>query len=181
MLRMLALQDEGLFRQIAQHPERTSLPQPPKALVPLSVLDSAKGIVLDSAPARLTPDISSRGLTAALMGQPAAGIEARHPHLTRTAKFALQPLLGFPLISTRMHEVWQAWDVVAPVKPQLYLSSQADALIPPAEIDLFKLQQAKRGVPVFSREFEHSAHVEHFRRYPAEYREEIEAFLAALT
>ena len=41
--------------------------------------------------------------------------------------------------------------------------------------------QAKRGVPVFSREFEHSAHVEHFRRYPAEYREEIEAFLAALT
>ena len=31
--------------------------------------------------------------------------------------------------------------MVAPVKPQLYLSSQADALIPPAEIDLFKLQQ----------------------------------------
>ena len=127
-----------------------------------------------------------RGLTAALMGQPAAGIEMRHPHLTRTAKAALQPLLGFPPISTRMHEVtdastastgptavphhpfnlpacallmclrscfaiwmrsmcrtqvWQAWEVVAPVKPQLYLSSQADALIPPAEINLFKLQQ----------------------------------------
>ena len=41
--------------------------------------------------------------------------------------------------------------------------------------------QAKRGVPVFSGEFEHSAHVEHYRRYPAEYQEEIEAFLAALT
>ena len=38
-------------------------------------------------------------------------------------------------------QVWQAWDVVAPVKPQLYLSSQADALIPRAEINLFKLQQ----------------------------------------
>ena len=57
---MLALQDEGLFRQIAKHRERTSLPQPPKGLVPLSVLDSAQGIVLDSAPARLTPDIASR-------------------------------------------------------------------------------------------------------------------------
>lgn len=66
---MLALQDEGLFRQIAQHPERTSLPQPPKALVPLSVLDSAKGIVLDSAPARLTPDISSRFCTYKLVLQ----------------------------------------------------------------------------------------------------------------
>ena len=49
-----------------------------------------------------------RGLTAALMGQPAAGIEVRHPHLTRTAKAALQPLLGFPPISTRMHEVTNA-------------------------------------------------------------------------
>ena len=52
-----------------------------------------------------------RGLTAALLGQPAAGIEARHPHLTRTAKAALQPLLGFPLISTRLHEVTYAWVV----------------------------------------------------------------------
>ena len=49
-----------------------------------------------------------RGLAAALMGQPAAGIEVRHPHLTRTAKAALQPLLGFPPISTRMHEVTEA-------------------------------------------------------------------------
>ena len=110
-----------------------------------------------------------RGLTAALLGQAAAGIELRHPYMTRTARAALQPLLGFPPISTRIHEVnhseglcpgmyrrccldellntsytvqvWQAWHVVAPVKPQLYLRSQSAALLPPAEIDLFmKLQ-----------------------------------------
>lgn len=38
-------------------------------------------------------------------------------------------------------QVWQAWHVVAPIRPQLYLSSQADALIPPAEVSLFMKQQ----------------------------------------
>lgn len=40
-------------------------------------------------------------------------------------------------------QVWGAWQVLAPIKPQLYLSSQADALIPPAEIKLFMKQQAR--------------------------------------
>ena len=38
-------------------------------------------------------------------------------------------------------QVWSAWDVVAPVQPQLYLYSSADALIPPSEVQLFMQQQ----------------------------------------
>ena len=117
-------------------------------------------------------------------------------------------------------QVWQSWQVVAPVRPQLFLSSQADALIPPAEINLFMKQQvpapsplhseivirahlqsdallhcqhhasqascdpilqASRGVQVSSRQFADSAHCEHFRRYPAEYCNELESFLSNLT
>ncbi|CAL5220750.1 g2812 [Coccomyxa viridis] len=181
MLRLLALQDESIFRQIARHPERLRMLEAKKPVVLLSVLDPTQGIILDSAPARLTPDIASRGLTAALLGQAAAGIESRHPYMTRAAKATLQPLLGFPPISTRIHEVWQAWQVVAPVKPQLYLSSEADALIPPAEIELFMKQQASRGLRITSRHFADSAHCEHYRRYPAEYCNELESFLSKLT
>lgn len=46
-----------------------------------------------------------RGLTAALLGQPAAGIEIRHPYMTGASKAALRPLLGVPPISSRIHEV----------------------------------------------------------------------------
>ena len=40
-------------------------------------------------------------------------------------------------------QVWRAWDVVAPVQPQLYLYSSADALIPPSEVQLFMQQQVR--------------------------------------
>lgn len=60
MLRLLALQDESMFRQVVKHPERGRLSKKGRAIVSLSVLDPIQGIVLDSAPARLTPDIASR-------------------------------------------------------------------------------------------------------------------------
>lgn len=60
MLRLLALQDESIFRQIARHPERLRMLEAKKPVVLLSVLDPTQGIILDSAPARLTPDIASR-------------------------------------------------------------------------------------------------------------------------
>jgi len=46
-----------------------------------------------------------RGLTAALLGEPAKGIEVRRPFLTQASKLALKPVLGLPLISTRVKEV----------------------------------------------------------------------------
>ena len=60
MLRLLALQDESIFQQIARYPQRARMLQAQKPVVPLSVLDPTQGIIIDSAPARLTPDIASR-------------------------------------------------------------------------------------------------------------------------
>lgn len=60
MLRLLALQDANTFRQIEKHPVRVPMPGEWKSGVPLTVLDPIQGIILDSAPARLTPDIAAR-------------------------------------------------------------------------------------------------------------------------
>lgn len=46
-----------------------------------------------------------RGLTAALLGEPAKDIEARRPYLTQASRLALKPVLGLPMISTRVKEV----------------------------------------------------------------------------
>lgn len=38
-------------------------------------------------------------------------------------------------------QVWNAWEVIAPLKPQLYLYSPVDAVIPPYEVERFMKQQ----------------------------------------
>jgi hypothetical protein len=69
---MLALQDISLFRQITKRPEHVRLPHIMQPTVPLSILDPVQGIILDSAPARLTPDIASRSEEPALPGRESA-------------------------------------------------------------------------------------------------------------
>ncbi|KAK9905971.1 hypothetical protein WJX75_009885 [Coccomyxa subellipsoidea] len=179
MLRTLAQQDEELFSKVLGRPcyarEMGRL-----SPAPLDILEGTAGIILDSAPSRLTPDIAARGFTAAILGEPAQGIEVRRPHLTQASKLALLPVLGLPMISTRIREVWSAWDNVAPVRPQLYLYSPVDALIPPEEVDRFMVQQAARGVTVQSKLFPDSPHCEHYRIYPSKYREELLQFIDAI-
>ncbi|EIE23814.1 hypothetical protein COCSUDRAFT_83689 [Coccomyxa subellipsoidea C-169] len=179
MLRKLAQQDEELYSKVLGRPcSMRDLGRQPE--VPLDILDATAGIILDSAPSRLTPDIAARGFTAAILGEPAQGIELRRPVLTQASKVALLPVLGLPVISARIREVWNAWDNVAPVRPQLYLYSPVDALIPPEEVARFMEQQAARGVTVHSRMFPDSPHCEHYRVYPDEYREEVTKFMDAL-
>ncbi|CAL8472211.1 g11753 [Coccomyxa elongata] len=177
MLRTLAQQDEELFIKIVGRPPLGARRPSP---APLSLLEATAGIVLDSAPSRLTPDIAARGLTAAVLGEPAQGIEVRRPSLTQASKFALRPVLGLPMISSRISEIWSAWDHVAPVRPQLYLYSPVDVLIPPAEVERFMTQQVARGVTVQSKVFPDSPHCEHYRKYPMEYKEQLSKFLAGL-
>lgn len=43
-----------------------------------------------------------------MLGEPAQGIEQRHPNLTRASKAALRPFIGLPMISTRIREVCAA-------------------------------------------------------------------------
>jgi hypothetical protein len=53
----------------------------------------------------MQPVCPCRGLTAALLGEPAQNIRDRHPNLTQASKLLLRPFLGLPIISNRIREV----------------------------------------------------------------------------
>ncbi|KAK9823884.1 hypothetical protein WJX72_006171 [[Myrmecia] bisecta] len=184
MLRAIAASDDelralvfpsksALSRMVSTHlqPNRRSL---------AAVLEPVTGVVLDSAPSRITPDIAARGFTSAVLGKPAEGIEEVHPRIIAASRGAFRPVLQCPLITSRVDEVWRAWQTVAPRAPQLYLHSSNDALIPPAEVHRFIDMQRQRGVEVCHKEWLKSPHCEHYRRYPDEYKAELQAFLKAL-
>jgi pimeloyl-ACP methyl ester carboxylesterase len=70
-----------------------------------------------------------------------------------------------------------AWARHAPLAPQLYLYSSADALIPAAHVEAFMAQQARRGLRVEARRWEDSGHCEHLRRHPEEYTALVRRFV----
>ena len=69
---------------------------------------------------------------------------------------------------------------MAPIPQQLYLYSSSDVLIPPGDVERFQAQQAARGACVRSRCWPDTPHCELLRYHPAQYREEVRAFAAAL-
>ncbi|KAL0042970.1 hypothetical protein WJX79_005495 [Trebouxia sp. C0005] len=142
-----------------------------------NMLQPVKGLILDSAPCRLTPSISARGFTAAVLSKPAKSIQMQHPHLVSAARLLFTPVLKFPPIANRQDQIWQAWSNTAPLCPQLYLYSSADALIPPSAVQQFQELQKQRGVQVHSKMWIDSAHCEHYRIYPDEYVSQLERFV----
>ena len=77
-------------------------------------------------------------------------------------------------------QIWLAWESVAPVSPQLYLYSTADALIPPEEVQKFQKLQAGRDVEIHSKMWTDSAHCEHYRVHPDEYITELKTFAKSI-
>ena len=63
------------------------------------------GVVIDSAPSLATPHIWARGVVAAVLEEPAAGVDARHPRLMRTAYSAAQKYMALPQIARRFKDV----------------------------------------------------------------------------
>jgi len=74
-------------------------------------------------------------------------------------------------------QIWQAWSNTAPLCPQLYLYSSADALIPPSAVQQFQEIQKQRGVDVDNKMWADSAHCEHYRIYPDEYVSQLKRFV----
>lgn len=142
-----------------------------------SLLQPVQGLILDSAPCRLTPEVSARGFTAAVLSKPAASIEQQHPWLVSAAQLLFTPVLRFPPVSDRQNQIWQAWESTAPTCPQLYLYSSADALIPPSEVQQFQKLQKSRNVQVHSKMWTDSAHCEHYRVHPEEYVNQLQQFV----
>jgi hypothetical protein len=136
------------------------------------------GIVLDSSPALVTPDVSSRALVAAALGRPAAGIEAALPWLVKPTAAMVAGYLQLPFVREALVGVEAAWASAAPRCPLLCLYSDADALIEPAVVEQFMRARAADGCVTVARKFAGSAHVDHLRRYPHEYAAQVAAFAA---
>lgn len=79
------------------------------------------GVVLDSSPALVNPDVSSRALVAAALGKPAAGIEDAYPWLVRPTAAIVGGYLGLPFVRQALVGADAAWVLAAPRCPQLYL------------------------------------------------------------
>lgn len=62
--------------------------------------------------------------------------------------------------------------------PQLFLYSRADKLISFQDVELFMGERQRLGVPVLGKCWQDSAHVQHYRLYPEEYREMVYSFLS---
>ena len=60
--------------------------------------------------------------------------------------------------------------------PELYLFSDVDHLVPEENVRTFMDAHKKKGVEVFSRLFEGSGHVQHYKNYPEEYLKEVNTF-----
>eukprot|EP00884_Botryococcus_braunii_P020862 jgi/Botrbrau1/745/Bobra.0181s0004.1 len=144
------------------------------------LLQPVRGFIFDSCPCRLTPDVSARGFTAAALGEAADGVEERHPWMISMARTAFRPILGSPYISKRLQEVYDAWETTAPICPQLFLYSAADALIPTSEVQRFMRIQEARGARVTSHLWANTKHCEHYRVHPEQYTELLLNFVSGL-
>eukprot|EP00241_Pyramimonas_parkeae_P012342 CAMPEP_0114230742 /NCGR_PEP_ID=MMETSP0058-20121206/3639_1 /TAXON_ID=36894 /ORGANISM="Pyramimonas parkeae, CCMP726" /LENGTH=300 /DNA_ID=CAMNT_0001341977 /DNA_START=211 /DNA_END=1113 /DNA_ORIENTATION=- len=148
-----------------------------KGLVPADAFGTPDGIIIDSAPGVITSDMAARGFGAAAMKTGSDGFEERQPLLVDVARGLFGSYLNLPSIKTRMEEIRIVWADLAPLCPQLLLYSEEDVLIPPADIENHMTAQISRGVNVMSRKWIDSLHVEHFRKYPDEYVDEVASFV----
>ncbi|GIL52524.1 hypothetical protein Vafri_8369 [Volvox africanus] len=146
------------------------------------LLEEVRGIILDSAPAAVNPEMSARAIVSAVTNTPAEELSYGMPGwqgalLNGTRSF-MESYLESKGVKLRTEEVYDAWYNLAPVCPQLYLYSDADPLVPASDVERYMGVQEGRGVEVSGYKWPDSGHVEHFRRYPQEYAYQISAFLA---
>jgi hypothetical protein len=142
------------------------------------LLERVKGVIIDSAPARITFDILTRGFVGAVMGVFKHKPQYEHPIVTPVFKLlwrlALMSRRNRQFLDLIHKELIQAQPLHS---DQLYLYSTADELIPHDEIEYQINVQKERGVHVQSHNFVVTPHVAHFRFQPKIYGKLIEDFL----
>ncbi|GLC40760.1 hypothetical protein PLESTB_000025400 [Pleodorina starrii] len=146
------------------------------------LLEEVRGIILDSAPAAVNPEMSARAIVSAVTNTPAEDLSYGMPGVQGMLLDGTRAFMGRYLqskgVKLRTEEVYDAWYNLAPVCPQLYLYSDADPLVPASDVEKYMGVQESRGVEVSGYKWPDSGHVEHFRRHPHEYAYQISAFLA---
>jgi pimeloyl-ACP methyl ester carboxylesterase len=111
-------------------------------------------------------------------------LQQRQTHATMREAFLHSALekffsifLQLPLIRKRLAEVTTILAEKQPASPQLYIYSTADKVIPVRYVESFIEKQKQQGRSVWSKNMEHSPHVDHFRANPAEYTQHLREFL----
>ncbi|KAJ9531878.1 hypothetical protein QJQ45_022016 [Haematococcus lacustris] len=147
------------------------------------LVEDIQGIIFDSGPAPVTEERAALALGSALSGVSADALQAQagplQASLQAAARGALRWYLDRPSVKLREKEVYEAWYDMAPTCPQLYLYSDADPLVPPAEVERFMDIQASRGVEVSGWKWSDSGHCQHYKQHPHEYAFQISQFLNA--
>jgi pimeloyl-ACP methyl ester carboxylesterase len=144
------------------------------------LISRVEGIVLDSSPALVVPDVASRAMVSAVFGEPAEGIEQRHPWLVKATAAVVDLYLRWEHIDETIRDVHATWQELVPPCPKLFLYSDSDVLVDTGVIECFMLEQAARGSLVLSKRWHDSAHVDHWRAHPEEYEQELRDFVARL-
>ncbi|NXI59947.1 TM53B protein, partial [Chloroceryle aenea] len=134
------------------------------------------GTIFDSAPGRRNLRGALRALAAVLVS---ANVLLKYFLLLAfaTAAVVLRILL-YPL-TRLLHQSHYDALLAAPSRwPELYLYSQADAIIKASEVKGMADARRRLGVPVKAVDFSDSAHVSHMRVYPTYYSSLCATFLA---
>jgi hypothetical protein len=71
----------------------------------------------------------------------------------------------------------QSWLQQAPTCPKLFLYSEADVLIQPGVVEGFMQEQQASGSQTYCYKWSDSAHVDHYRKYPEEYKQQLARFV----
>lgn len=134
-----------------------------------AISDRVAGVVLDSSPAYVTADVTSRALLAAALREPAEGVGERHPRLLAAVRGGVGAYFSLPAMRRRLEETEAAWRELTPPCPKLYLYSEADALVDPWTIQNHMQSEAVRGSRIYAHKWRDTPHVEHYRLHPDQY------------
>lgn len=139
------------------------------------------GVVLDSAPS--APGVVRPAAAAVVIAHAGLGPLGTALALAKHAPYALAAeaygaVAGAPRPLDGLGRFATVPETRCP--PELYLFSEGDTLVPPADIRAHAGRRADAGVDVDLVEFDASPHVGHYRRHPSAYAAAIRRFVGRL-
>lgn len=135
------------------------------------------GVILDSCPCYITPEVAATGLISATRRVEASEVGI-HP-LKTLVKATVYLLLR--ALESRQHKVWQTWSCSFPAAPHLFIYSDLDAVVPADAIQAFADEHLSRlqdlGVECDVSRWKAAQHCGLLREDPAKYYREVGTFL----
>ncbi|RMZ57617.1 hypothetical protein APUTEX25_001817 [Auxenochlorella protothecoides] len=142
------------------------------------IMSPTRGIIVDSAPSALTPDVWIRGVEAALRGNPLSSVSLaifRAFYRRRMVEqLASGPYHDF------LAEALGGWRTIPDRVGRMYAYSEEDDIIPAEDVETQILRDvAHSNILTRVVKFHGSGHVQHYRRFPDEYAAAVSDFALA--